>query len=97
MSYNVTMTLVSKTQEANVGDTWKYDLEAKVFCQGLQGETTVSVPKHELKSGEVQPPHGKTGFSRDFYIATGVRESPGIRNHNAVFTLRLRVFIEKSA
>jgi len=143
MSCKVTMSLVSETQEGNVGDTWKYDLEAKVFCQGLRGEATVSVSKHQLKDGEVQQPygdpepvvlfegecddelllrlrlivtevdllindtgevsqdiklelpgHGKTEFSRDFDIAAGVRESPGILNKNAVFTLRLRLLVE---
>jgi hypothetical protein len=137
------MTLISETQEGNVGDTWKYDLEAKVFSQGLKGEATVSVPKHQLSSGEVRSPHtepdpvvlfegvcedelllrlklrvteidllindvgeaskdirlekpchGKTEFCHDFDIAAGVRESPGILNKNAVFTLRLRILVE---
>ena len=144
MSCNLTMMLVSETQEGNVGDTWKYDLEAKVFCESLQGEANISVPKHELKSGEVKQPHGnpepvvlfegmcedellvrlkltvteidfliddrgvvskdvklempcngKTELVRDVDVAAGVRESPGIRNHNAVFTLRLRFLVEK--
>ncbi len=145
MSCRVTMTLVSETQEGNVGDTWKYELEAKVFCQGLRGEATVQVPKHRLGPGEVIRPHsdpapvvlfegeceenlllrlkltvteidflindsgeagrdirlempcrGKNEYSHDFDIAAGVRESPGIRNKNAVFTLRLRILVEKA-
>ena len=143
MSCKVTMTVVSETQEGNIGDDWKYDLEAKVFCEGLQSDTTLSIPRHQLKSGEVQSPfgnpsplvlfegeceeelllrlklsvtevdflisdrgevskdirlempcQGKTGYSRDFDIAAGVRESPGIRYKNAVFTLRLRLLVE---
>ena len=143
MSCKVTMTLVSETQEGNVGDTWKYELEAKIFCGGLRGETTVRVPKHHLNPGEVISPHGdpkpmvlfegdckeelllrlkltvteidllindsgeagkdiplemprleKSEYSHDFDIAAGVRESPGILNKNAVFTLRLRIRVE---
>ena len=146
MSCKVTVTLVSETQEGNVGDTWKYDLEAKLFCEGLRGEATISVPKHQLSHGEVKRPHtdpppvvlfegdcedelllrlklnvteidflindsgeaskdirlekpchGKSEISHDFDIAAGVRESPGILNKNAVFTLRLRILVERSA
>lgn len=145
MSCKVTMTLVSETQEGNVGKTWKYDLEARVFCQGLKGEARVSAPKHKLEHGQVisphadpgpvvlfegeceeelllrlkltateidllindigeagkdirldMPCHGKTEYSHDFDIAVGVRESPGILNRNAVFTLRLRILVERA-
>ena len=143
MSCRGSMSLISETQEGNVGDTLKYDLEAKVFCQGLKGEATVSVPKHQLSAGEVtrphtepdpvvlfegdcedelllrlklrvteidllindvgeaskdirleKPIHGKSEICHDFDIAAGVRESPGILNKNAVFTLRLRILVE---
>ena len=34
---------------------------------------------------------------REVDIAAGVRESPGIRNKNSVFTLRVRFTVEKGA
>jgi hypothetical protein len=52
------MTLVSESQEGNCGDDWKYDLDVKVFSEGLKGEGSISVPKHTLESGAVRPPHG---------------------------------------
>lgn len=58
MNCKLTMTLISESQEGNCGDDWKYDLEAKVFYEGLKGEGKVSVPKHLLESGAVKEPFG---------------------------------------
>ena len=58
MNCKLTMTLISESQEGNCGDDWKYDLEAKVFNEGLKGEGQISVPKHLLESGSVKEPHG---------------------------------------
>jgi hypothetical protein len=52
------MALISESQEGNCGDDWKYDLEAKVFHEGLRGEGNISVPKHLLESGAVMEPFG---------------------------------------
>jgi len=52
------MTLISEHQEGRCGDDWKYDVDAKVFNEGLQGEGVISVPKHTLRVGVVEKPHG---------------------------------------
>jgi hypothetical protein len=52
------MALISESQEGNCGDDWKYELEAKVFNEGLRGEGCISVPKHLLESGAVMEPFG---------------------------------------
>ena len=58
MTCKLTMTLISEGQEGNCGDDWMYDLEAKVFNEGLKGEAKVHVPKHTLDSGSVREPFG---------------------------------------
>jgi hypothetical protein len=58
MTCKLTMTLISEHQEGECGNDWKYDLDAKVFHEGLQGEGRVSVPKHILEPGNVREPHG---------------------------------------
>jgi hypothetical protein len=58
MTCTLTMTLISETQEGNIGEDWKYDLDVQVFHQSLVGEGTVSVPKHNLPSGVVRQPYG---------------------------------------
>lgn len=58
MSCKLTMSLISESQEGNCGDDWKYDLDVKVFLQGLKGEGQFNVPKHTLPVGVVEPPHG---------------------------------------
>ena len=139
MTCKLIMTLISEGQEGDCGDDWAYDLEVKVFHEGLKGEGTISVPKHDLKSGEVKAPFGNPAplelyegdcaselqikmaltatevdmfindvgkaskdltiecpgagghpVTREVDISAGVRESPGIRNKNSVFTLRVR-------
>lgn len=58
MTCSLTMTLISETQEGEIGDDWKYDISVKVFNDKLEGEARVSVPKHNLPSGVVREPHG---------------------------------------
>jgi len=58
MICTLTMTLISETQEGDIGEDWKYDLAVKVFNGKLDGEATVKVPKHNLPSGIVRVPHG---------------------------------------
>ena len=56
MSCRLTMTVVS--EEGNIGEDWKYDLDVEVQSGELQGRGSVSVPKHNLPSGIVRDPHG---------------------------------------
>lgn len=58
MACKLIMTLISEAQKGECGDDWAYNLEVKVFNEGLKGEDSVSVPKHTLKSGEVKKPFG---------------------------------------
>lgn len=146
MTIKLTMSLVSESQEGDCGDDWMYELEAKVFCEGLKGDAVISVPKHTLEPGEVSKPYGlpdpvvlfegecgdevlvrlmltatevdmfindvgkvskdiriekpnpiKPSLTREVDIAAGVRESPGIRDKNSVFNLRVRFTVENTA
>lgn len=146
MTFKLTMSLVSESQEGDCGNDWMYELEAKAFCEGLKGDAIISVPKHTLESGVVREPYGSPGpvllfdgescdevlvrlmltatevdmfindvgkvskdiriempgpinprVIREVDIAAGVRESPGIRNKNSIFTLRVRFTVENSA
>ena len=69
MTCNLTMTLISETQEGNIGEDWKYELDVKVLSEDAQGQGSVSVPKHNLPSGEIREPFGapapQTIFSGD--------------------------------
>ncbi len=58
MTAKVTFSLISERQDGNIGDDWKYEVEAKVFNQGLKGKGTISVKKHSLDSGFTMEPHG---------------------------------------
>lgn len=58
MACKVTMTLLQESQQGNIGDDWKYSIEAKVFSQGLKGTGHIKVPKHTLSSGATQEPPG---------------------------------------
>lgn len=58
MACKVTMTLLTESQQGNIGDDWKYSIEAKVFNQGLKGKGSISVRKHTLSSGATQEPPG---------------------------------------
>jgi hypothetical protein len=52
------MTLLTESQQGNIGDDWKYDLEAKVFNEGLKGTGNIKIKKHTLSSGATQEPPG---------------------------------------
>jgi hypothetical protein len=58
MSCTLTMKLVSESQEGNIGEDWRYDLEVRVSSGEQKGEGRIKVPKHNLPSGLVQEPHG---------------------------------------
>lgn len=58
MSCTLTMKLVSESQEGNIGEDWRYDLDVRVSSGGQQGQGRIKVPKHNLPSGLVQEPHG---------------------------------------
>jgi hypothetical protein len=58
MGCKVTMSLVSERQDGPIGDDWKYEVEAKVFNEGLKGKGSISVPKHNLPAGATQDPPG---------------------------------------
>ena len=58
MTCKLIMTLLSESQEGNCGEDWKYEVNVKVFSEGLKGEGTISVPKHTLDAGSVREPHG---------------------------------------
>ncbi len=139
MTCSLTVTLISEHQVGDCGNEWKYDLEAKVFNQGLKGEGIISVPKHTLAVDALEKPFGlpepmllsagectgdllvkvnltatevdqfvndvgKTSMdfrldcpdadgaavTREVEISVGVREAPGIRNLNSIFTLKVR-------
>ena len=140
MACNVNLSLLTEGQEGNIGNDWKYTVEAKVFNEGLKGTGSISVAKHILKSGQTLEPPGPPAdidipggdcgadlmiklkldaTEVDFFqsdkgtitinlkiacpgegndpevletdISVGVRESPGIRDETAVFTLRVRL------
>ena len=58
MSCTLTMKLVSESQEGNIGEDWRYDLDVRVSSGEQKGQGRVKVPKHNLPSGLVQEPHG---------------------------------------
>jgi hypothetical protein len=144
MAFKVTISVLSESQEGDIGDDWKFELNAKVFNEGLAGEGVIKVKKHNLPAGVVQDPPGLEGplvipggtgdqnilvrlvlkatevdlFQNDSgtveadltcpcpteedrisahqtEMSVGVRESPGFLNQVAIFTLKLRVVIER--
>ncbi len=58
MASQITIQLLTETQEGTIGNDWKYALEAKIFSGRILGEGTVKVPKHTLESGERREPPG---------------------------------------
>lgn len=58
MAGKVNVSILSERQDGKIGDDWRYDLEAKVFNEGLKGKGTISVAKHNLASGVTVDPHG---------------------------------------
>jgi hypothetical protein len=144
MAFKVTISVLSESQEGDIGDDWKFDLGVKIFNEGLKDEGTIKVKKHNLPAGVIQDPPGPpeplvlTGgdaegemlvrlkllatevdlFQNDSgevesdlpcpcpssedgisahqtELSVGVRESPGFLNQVSVFTLKLRVVIER--
>ena len=144
MAFKVAISVLSETQEGDIGDDWKFDLNVKIFNEGLQGEGNLKVKKHRLPAGVIQDPPGLTQplelpagdgqqnilvrlhlkatevdlFQNDTGIvesdltcpcpseqdrisahqtelSVGVRESPGFLNQVAIFTLKLRIVIER--
>ncbi len=144
MAFKVTIAVLSETQEGDIGDDWKFDLNVKTFNEGLQGEGNIKVKKHHLPAGVIQDPPDLPGplvlsagdgqqnilirfnlkatevdlFQNDVGIierdltcpcpsaqdrisahqtdlSVGVRESPGFLNQVAIFTLKLRIVIER--
>lgn len=145
MAFKVTVSILSETQEGDIGDDWRFELNVKIFNEGLTDEGNIKVKKHTLTAGTVQDPPGppaplalKAGdgeehilvrfklkatevdlFQNDTGIvesdltcpcpsaedrisahqtdlSVGVRESPGFLNQVAIFTLKLRVVIERT-
>jgi len=144
MGFKVTISILSESQEGDIGDDWKFNLSAKVFNEGLKGEGVIKVKKHNLPAGVIQDPPGPPDplvldggdaegdilirlkllatevdlFQNDSgevesdlacpaptagdritahqtELSVGVRESPGFLNQVSVFTLKLRVVIER--
>jgi hypothetical protein len=144
MAFKVTISVLSETQEGDIGDDWRFELNVKAFNEGLTGEGIIKVKKHHLPAGAVQDPPGppeplvlKGGdgeeqilirlnlkatevdlFQNDVGIvesditcpcpsaedrisahqtdlSVAVRESPGFLNQVAIFTLKLRIVIER--
>lgn len=58
MNCTLTAALISETQEGDIGEDWKYTLSVKAFEDDLDGEATISVPKHKLPAGAVREPFG---------------------------------------
>jgi hypothetical protein len=58
MNCTLTAALISETQEGDIGEDWKYTLSVKAFEDDLDGEATISVPKHKLPAGVVREPFG---------------------------------------
>jgi hypothetical protein len=140
MACKVNLSLLTESQVGNIGNDWKYTIEAKVFNEGLKGTGSISVAKHDLNSGDTQEPPGPPApvdipagdcpaglmiklkldaTEVDFFksdsgtntinvkmdcpgegddpevletdVSVGVRESPGLVDETAVFTLRVRL------
>jgi hypothetical protein len=58
MAAKVTVTVVSERQDGNIGDDWRFEVETKVFNDGLKGKGTIKVAKHTLASGVTMEPFG---------------------------------------
>lgn len=144
MAFKVTVSVLSESQEGDIGEDWKFDLNVKVFNQGLKGDGNIKVKKHNLPGGVVQDPPGPPAplvlaggdgqenilirlnlkatevdlfqndtatvesdvtcpcpseedriSARQVDLSVGVRESPGFLNQVAIFTLKLRIVIER--
>ena len=58
MDCKITFSLVQESLAGDIGDDWKYSVQAKVFNPGLTGAGTINVPEHRLTPGTSQPPPG---------------------------------------
>jgi hypothetical protein len=146
MAFKVTISVLSESQEGDIGDDWKFELNVKTFNEGLIGEGMIKVKKHHLPAGVVQDPPGldeplmlpagegeeqilvrlhlkatevdlfqnDTGIvesdlncpcpseqerisAHQTELSVGVRESPGFLNQVAIFTIKLRIVIERDS
>ncbi len=61
MTGKIIFSVLSERQDGDIGDDWKYNVEAKIFNEGLKGKGTISVKKHNLDSGITMEPHGSPG------------------------------------
>jgi hypothetical protein len=58
MTGTVTVSVISERQDGKIGNDWRYDVEVKVFNEGLKGKGSINVKKHTLDSGITMEPHG---------------------------------------
>ena len=58
MKGKVLFSILTESHEGPIGEDWRYWIEAKVFNQGLQGQGTITIKKHNLPSGTTQEPPG---------------------------------------
>lgn len=59
MECQITFSLVLESLVGgNIGDDWKYSVQAEVFNPGPTGAGTITVPEHRLRPGTSQPPPG---------------------------------------
>ncbi len=58
MQSKLLFSIIQEGHEGPIGDDWRYKVEAKVYNQGLTGETEIEVAEHNLPSGTKQAPPG---------------------------------------
>lgn len=58
MPCTLTLSILSESQEGDIGNDWKYELKAKVYSGAMTGQDAIAVPKHNLDSGTTQAPPG---------------------------------------
>ena len=58
MEGKVIFSILTENHEGPIGEDWRYWVEVKVFNQGLKGQGTIKIPKHNLPSGTTREPPG---------------------------------------